>query len=69
MDETIDIMNETVKRLITISSKCPTSLISRYPGLPDYYVEFYQTDNKSDARFIQKQSNNENVAPFAYSLN
>ncbi|CAL5979148.1 Ankyrin_repeat protein 3 [Hexamita inflata] len=66
---TINIMNQIVKRIIQISAVCPTTLISRYPGLPDYYVEFFQTDNKSDARFIQKQANNENLAPFAYSLN
>ncbi|CAL5979158.1 Conserved_hypothetical protein [Hexamita inflata] len=66
---TVSIMNQIVKRIVQISAVCPTTLISRYPGLPDYYVEFFQTDNKSDARFIQKQANNENVAPFAYSLN
>ncbi|CAL5980979.1 Ankyrin_repeat protein 3 [Hexamita inflata] len=66
---TINIMNQIVKRIVQISAVCPTTLISRYPGLPDYYVEFFQTDNKSDARFIQKQANNENVAPFAYALN
>ncbi|CAL5980991.1 Conserved_hypothetical protein [Hexamita inflata] len=65
----IDNMKQVVEKLVQISAVCPTTLISRYPGLPDYYVEFFQTDNKSDARFIQKQANNENVAPFAYSLN
>ncbi|CAL5979143.1 Ankyrin_repeat protein 3 [Hexamita inflata] len=65
----VDNMKQVVEKLVQISAVCPTTLISRYPGLPDYYVEFFQTDNKSDARFIQKQANNENVAPFAYSLN
>ncbi|CAL5979128.1 Conserved_hypothetical protein [Hexamita inflata] len=67
--DSINNMKQVVEKLVQISAVCPTTLISRYPGLPDYYVEFFQTDNKSDARFIQKQANNENVAPFAYSLN
>ncbi|CAL6005166.1 Helicase-related_protein [Hexamita inflata] len=68
-DESIQIMKNVVQQLIKISSKCPTTLISRYPGLSDYYVEFFQTNNLSDARFIQKSVNNTNIAPFAYALN
>ncbi|CAL6036960.1 Helicase-related_protein [Hexamita inflata] len=68
-NESIHIMKNVVQQLIKISSKCPTTLISRYPGLSDYYVEFFQTDNQSDARFIQKSVNTTNIAPFAYALN
>ncbi|CAL6036938.1 Helicase-related_protein [Hexamita inflata] len=68
-NESIHIMKNVVQQLIKISSKCPTTLISRYPGLSDYYVEFFLTDNQSDARFIQKSVNNTNIAPFAYALN
>ncbi|CAL6036336.1 Conserved_hypothetical protein [Hexamita inflata] len=64
-----DQINKTIQKIIEISANCPTSLISRYPGLKDYYIEFYQTDNKCDAKFIRKSQDNEHIGPFAYTLN
>ncbi|CAL6076767.1 Pre-mRNA_splicing factor RNA helicase [Hexamita inflata] len=62
-------LQATIQKLIELSAKCPSTLISRYPGLKDFYVEYKQTDNYCDAEFIRKQSSDENKAPFAYQFN
>ncbi|CAL6074304.1 Conserved_hypothetical protein [Hexamita inflata] len=62
-------ISQIIQKIIRISAQCPTTLISRYPGLKDYYIEFQQKDNICDAKFIRKAKDNEDVGPFAYALN
>ncbi|CAL5979138.1 Pre-mRNA_splicing factor RNA helicase [Hexamita inflata] len=68
LTQQVQLVNTLIK-LIEIAAKCPSTLISRYKALNNYYVEFFQKDSYSDAQFFLKSANEENKPPFAYELN